>query len=101
MTDVHHDTTPVSLDARGRGAGMDHHALRRECITQNRGQIRILARQQLCAALHERDVHPEACEHLSEFDTHLAAAEVTCTVDGQVVSSGELLFAIVDSSEVD
>ena len=33
--------------------------------------------------------------------TKLAAAEVTCTVDGQVVSSGELLFAIVDSSEVD
>ncbi len=33
--------------------------------------------------------------------TKLAAAEVTCTVDGQVVSSGELMFAIVDSSEVD
>lgn len=31
----------------------------------------------------------------------LASAEVTCTVDGQVVSSGELMFAIVDSSEVD
>ncbi len=31
----------------------------------------------------------------------LAAAEVTCTVDGQVVSSGELMFAIVDSSEID
>ena len=33
--------------------------------------------------------------------TKLAAAEVTCTVDGQVVSSGELMFAIVDSSEVE
>jgi UDP-3-O-[3-hydroxymyristoyl] N-acetylglucosamine deacetylase/3-hydroxyacyl-[acyl-carrier-protein] dehydratase len=31
----------------------------------------------------------------------LATAEVTCTVDGQVVSSGELMFAIIDSSEVD
>lgn len=31
----------------------------------------------------------------------LANAEVTCTVDGQVVSSGELMFAIVDESEVD
>ena len=31
----------------------------------------------------------------------LAAAEVTCTVDGQVVSSGELMFAVVDSSEMD
>ncbi len=31
----------------------------------------------------------------------LAAAEVTCTVDGHVVSSGELMFAIVNSSEVD
>jgi UDP-3-O-[3-hydroxymyristoyl] N-acetylglucosamine deacetylase/3-hydroxyacyl-[acyl-carrier-protein] dehydratase len=31
----------------------------------------------------------------------LAAAEVTCTVDGQVVSSGELMFAIVNSAEVD
>jgi UDP-3-O-[3-hydroxymyristoyl] N-acetylglucosamine deacetylase/3-hydroxyacyl-[acyl-carrier-protein] dehydratase len=31
----------------------------------------------------------------------LAAAEVTCTVDGQVVSSAELMFAIVDSSEVE
>ncbi|MBL9186942.1 MAG: bifunctional UDP-3-O-[3-hydroxymyristoyl] N-acetylglucosamine deacetylase/3-hydroxyacyl-ACP dehydratase [Opitutaceae bacterium] len=33
--------------------------------------------------------------------TKLAAAEVTCTVDGQVVSSGELMFGIVDSSEVE
>jgi beta-hydroxyacyl-ACP dehydratase FabZ len=33
--------------------------------------------------------------------TKLATAEVTCTVDGQVVSSGELMFAIVDSSSVD
>ncbi|MCX6952163.1 MAG: bifunctional UDP-3-O-[3-hydroxymyristoyl] N-acetylglucosamine deacetylase/3-hydroxyacyl-ACP dehydratase [Verrucomicrobia bacterium] len=31
----------------------------------------------------------------------LAAAEVTCTVDGQVVSSGELMFAVVDSSEIE
>jgi UDP-3-O-[3-hydroxymyristoyl] N-acetylglucosamine deacetylase / 3-hydroxyacyl-[acyl-carrier-protein] dehydratase len=31
----------------------------------------------------------------------LATAEVTCTVDGQVVSSGELMFAIIDSSEVE
>jgi UDP-3-O-[3-hydroxymyristoyl] N-acetylglucosamine deacetylase/3-hydroxyacyl-[acyl-carrier-protein] dehydratase len=31
----------------------------------------------------------------------LAAAEVTCTVDGKVVSSGELMFAVVDSSELD
>jgi UDP-3-O-[3-hydroxymyristoyl] N-acetylglucosamine deacetylase/3-hydroxyacyl-[acyl-carrier-protein] dehydratase len=31
----------------------------------------------------------------------LATAEVTCTVDGQVVSSAELMFAILDSSEVD
>ena len=31
----------------------------------------------------------------------LAAAEVTCTVDGHVVSSGELMFAIVNSAEVD
>ena len=31
----------------------------------------------------------------------LASAEVTCTVDGQVVSSGELMFAVVDTSEVE
>jgi UDP-3-O-[3-hydroxymyristoyl] N-acetylglucosamine deacetylase/3-hydroxyacyl-[acyl-carrier-protein] dehydratase len=31
----------------------------------------------------------------------LAAAEVTCTVDGQVVSSAELMFAIINSSEMD
>ncbi len=31
----------------------------------------------------------------------LASAEVTCTVDGQVVSSGELMFAIVDESELE
>ena len=31
----------------------------------------------------------------------LATAEVTCTVDGQVVSSGELMFAILDTSEVE
>lgn len=31
----------------------------------------------------------------------LAQAECHCTVDGQVVSSAELMFAIVDSSEVD
>jgi UDP-3-O-[3-hydroxymyristoyl] N-acetylglucosamine deacetylase / 3-hydroxyacyl-[acyl-carrier-protein] dehydratase len=31
----------------------------------------------------------------------LAAAEATCTVDGQVVSSGELTFAIVNESDVD
>ncbi len=31
----------------------------------------------------------------------LATAEVTCTVDGQVVSSGELMFAIVDNSELE
>lgn len=31
----------------------------------------------------------------------LAAAEVTCTVDGTVVSSAELMFAILDSHEVD
>ncbi|MDX2186253.1 MAG: bifunctional UDP-3-O-[3-hydroxymyristoyl] N-acetylglucosamine deacetylase/3-hydroxyacyl-ACP dehydratase [Opitutaceae bacterium] len=31
----------------------------------------------------------------------LASAEVTCTVDGQVVSSAELMFAIIDESEVD
>jgi UDP-3-O-[3-hydroxymyristoyl] N-acetylglucosamine deacetylase/3-hydroxyacyl-[acyl-carrier-protein] dehydratase len=31
----------------------------------------------------------------------LASAEVTCTVDGQVVSSAELMFAILDSSEVE
>jgi UDP-3-O-[3-hydroxymyristoyl] N-acetylglucosamine deacetylase/3-hydroxyacyl-[acyl-carrier-protein] dehydratase len=31
----------------------------------------------------------------------LASAEVTCTVNGQVVSSGELMFAIVDSSEIE
>jgi UDP-3-O-[3-hydroxymyristoyl] N-acetylglucosamine deacetylase/3-hydroxyacyl-[acyl-carrier-protein] dehydratase len=31
----------------------------------------------------------------------LATAEVTCTVDGTVVSSGELMFAILDSHEVD
>jgi UDP-3-O-[3-hydroxymyristoyl] N-acetylglucosamine deacetylase/3-hydroxyacyl-[acyl-carrier-protein] dehydratase len=30
----------------------------------------------------------------------LASAEVTCTVDGQVVSSGELMFAIVDNTDV-
>jgi len=33
--------------------------------------------------------------------TKLATAEVTCTVDGKVVSSGELMFAIIDSSEVE
>ena len=33
--------------------------------------------------------------------TKLATAEVTCTVDGQVVSSGELMFAILDENEVD
>lgn len=31
----------------------------------------------------------------------LAAAEVTCTVDGQVVSSADLMFAIINSSEMD
>jgi UDP-3-O-[3-hydroxymyristoyl] N-acetylglucosamine deacetylase/3-hydroxyacyl-[acyl-carrier-protein] dehydratase len=31
----------------------------------------------------------------------LASAEVTCTVDGQVVSSAELLFAILNESEID
>ena len=31
----------------------------------------------------------------------LASAEVTCTVDGQVVSSAELMFAIVNESEID
>lgn len=31
----------------------------------------------------------------------LASAEVTCTVDGHVVSSGELMFAVVDTSEVE
>ena len=31
----------------------------------------------------------------------LAAAEVTCTVDGHVVSSAELMFAIINSSEMD
>jgi UDP-3-O-[3-hydroxymyristoyl] N-acetylglucosamine deacetylase/3-hydroxyacyl-[acyl-carrier-protein] dehydratase len=31
----------------------------------------------------------------------LATTEVNCTVDGQVVSSAELMFAIIDSSEVD
>jgi UDP-3-O-[3-hydroxymyristoyl] N-acetylglucosamine deacetylase/3-hydroxyacyl-[acyl-carrier-protein] dehydratase len=31
----------------------------------------------------------------------LASAEVTCTVDGQVVSSAELMFAIVDTSELE
>jgi UDP-3-O-[3-hydroxymyristoyl] N-acetylglucosamine deacetylase / 3-hydroxyacyl-[acyl-carrier-protein] dehydratase len=31
----------------------------------------------------------------------LAMAEVTCTVDGQVVSSAELMFGIIDSSEVE
>ena len=31
----------------------------------------------------------------------LAMSEVTCTVDGQVVSSAELMFGIIDSSEVD
>lgn len=31
----------------------------------------------------------------------LATAEVTCTVDGQVVSSGELMFAILNDNEVD
>jgi UDP-3-O-[3-hydroxymyristoyl] N-acetylglucosamine deacetylase/3-hydroxyacyl-[acyl-carrier-protein] dehydratase len=33
--------------------------------------------------------------------TKLATAEVTCTVDGKVVSSGELMFAIIDSSEME
>jgi UDP-3-O-[3-hydroxymyristoyl] N-acetylglucosamine deacetylase / 3-hydroxyacyl-[acyl-carrier-protein] dehydratase len=33
--------------------------------------------------------------------TKLASAEVTCTVDGQVVSSAELMFAILDNSEVE
>lgn len=33
--------------------------------------------------------------------TKLATAEVVCTVDGQVVSSGELMFAIVDSADVE
>ncbi|HEX2853193.1 MAG TPA: bifunctional UDP-3-O-[3-hydroxymyristoyl] N-acetylglucosamine deacetylase/3-hydroxyacyl-ACP dehydratase [Opitutaceae bacterium] len=33
--------------------------------------------------------------------TKLATAEVMCTVDGQVVSSGELMFAIVDSADVE
>ena len=31
----------------------------------------------------------------------LATAEVTCTVDGQVVSSGELMFAIIDTAELE
>jgi UDP-3-O-[3-hydroxymyristoyl] N-acetylglucosamine deacetylase/3-hydroxyacyl-[acyl-carrier-protein] dehydratase len=31
----------------------------------------------------------------------LASAEITCTVDGKVVSSGELMFAIVDESEME
>jgi len=31
----------------------------------------------------------------------LAAAEVTCTVDGHVVSSADLMFAIINSSEMD
>src|SRR4051812_7179826 len=33
--------------------------------------------------------------------TKLATAEITCTVDGQVVSSAELMFAILDSNEVE
>ena len=33
--------------------------------------------------------------------TKVATAEITCTVDGQVVSSAELMFGIIDSSEVD
>ena len=33
--------------------------------------------------------------------TKLATAEVTCTVDGKVVSSGDLMFAIIDSSEME
>jgi UDP-3-O-[3-hydroxymyristoyl] N-acetylglucosamine deacetylase/3-hydroxyacyl-[acyl-carrier-protein] dehydratase len=33
--------------------------------------------------------------------TKLATADVVCTVDGQVVSSGELMFAIVDTAELD
>jgi len=33
--------------------------------------------------------------------TKLAQAECTCTVDGQVVSSAELMFAIIDESQVD
>ncbi len=32
--------------------------------------------------------------------TKLASAEVTCTVDGQVVSSGELMFAVVNEADV-
>ena len=31
----------------------------------------------------------------------IGVAEATCTVDGQVVSSGELMFAIVDNSALD
>jgi UDP-3-O-[3-hydroxymyristoyl] N-acetylglucosamine deacetylase/3-hydroxyacyl-[acyl-carrier-protein] dehydratase len=31
----------------------------------------------------------------------LAQAECNCTVNGTVVSSAELMFAIIDSSEVD
>ncbi len=33
--------------------------------------------------------------------TKLATSEVTCTVDGTVVSSGELMFAILDTHELD
>jgi len=33
--------------------------------------------------------------------TKLATSEVVCTVNGQVVSSGELMFAIIDNSEVE
>jgi UDP-3-O-[3-hydroxymyristoyl] N-acetylglucosamine deacetylase / 3-hydroxyacyl-[acyl-carrier-protein] dehydratase len=33
--------------------------------------------------------------------TKLATAEVTCTVDGQVVSSGELMFAVINEAEIE
>jgi UDP-3-O-[3-hydroxymyristoyl] N-acetylglucosamine deacetylase/3-hydroxyacyl-[acyl-carrier-protein] dehydratase len=33
--------------------------------------------------------------------TKLATAEVVITVNGQVVSSGELMFAIIENSEVE
>jgi UDP-3-O-[3-hydroxymyristoyl] N-acetylglucosamine deacetylase/3-hydroxyacyl-[acyl-carrier-protein] dehydratase len=31
----------------------------------------------------------------------ICTAEASCTVDGQVVSSSELMFAMVDNSEID
>jgi hypothetical protein len=75
LPDVHYDTIVITFYCyRGR-TRVYRNVLCLECLTENVGYLRFLARQQMWSALHQRDLHTESREGLTEFYPHRSPSQ--------------------------